>query len=480
MGISVHSIFLALFIFLDASLLCGASLNAKSATFENANNELKAKLLLAEKLQRLGSSLDMKEASNKDSAGGGGQAFNRSDGNSFTSDTTYHSYVWDYCMNWIGNRVCERWLDPYVSMHGMTGERSPLEAAVAQAWQANEKKVSKDQFKIWNVQSEGPLTDVDGKLDRSSLKKWELTKEVRQQIEQVGTNTANRQMSLTYDENAEERKGNTMPNMESLRTMASRWTKMFRNRLVTTLGETRSAQQSIEFMLGEDKHDCDAYLGELKKDPDPMGLESRIRTQPLLDPMTRGQEIERRYNLCMQMKRQNVYAVNPTAEGDQVKPGNKEAEAIDTFRLRANIAAIDFAGIDPNSLPKPSKLALSKADISSDVADYEVGGKEFQMLRQTNAEQIGSYNQALADSAARLTAMGNLSPSIPTDDKKIDQWQIKTGSMNLVELNGLTPEMKQELKGTRHPAAEGNASASEAPERNLETTPMELTIKAVK
>ncbi|MBI1860282.1 MAG: hypothetical protein HYR96_05120 [Deltaproteobacteria bacterium] len=419
-----------------AAALLTAFLFAKTGSFDEANKELKAKIALAE------------------------------------------SYVWDYCLNWIGNRVCERWLDPYVAMHGMTAERSPLEAAVAQAWMANEKKVSPEQYKIWNVKAEGSVTDVDGKLDRGGLSKWELTSDVKKQVEQVGTNTANRQMSLTYDEDAEERKGNTMPNMESLRTMASRWTKMFRNRLVTVQGETRSAQQPIQFMLGEDKADCDAYLIDLKRDPDPMGVEERIRVQPLLDPLTRAEDLERRYNLCIQMKRQSVYAVNPTIQGDQVKPGSKEAEAIDSWRIRANIAAIDYAGIDPNSLPKPSKLALSKEDISSDVADYEVGGKEYQINRQTNAEQIGTYNQAVADSAARVKALSVLSPNLPSNDKEVNQWQIKTGSMNLVELNGLTPEMKQELKGTRHPAAEGNASPPQAPERDLETTPMELTVKA--
>lgn len=442
-----------------------------------ANNEWQAKHKLAAKLQKLSQSLYMKEASNPDSAGGGGQSFNRNDGNSFSSDTTYHSYVWDYCMNWIGNRVCERWLDPYVSLHGMTGERSPLEEVVSLAWMANEKKVGNGVYKIWRVESKGPLTDVDGKLNRKTLKRWELTPEVRQQVELEGTKTANKQMRLTYDENAEERKGNTMPNMESLRTMASRWTKMYRNRMVASLGEIRVAQQPIEFMLGEDKYDCDQYLAELKRDPDPMGGEEKIRTQPLLDFVTRNEQIQRRYDLCMKMRAQSVYSVNPVAEGNEIKSGGKEGEQIDAWRIRANIATIDYAGIDPNTLPKPSSASLSRQDITSEVADYEVGGKEYEMVRVTNAEQIASYNQALAESAARTKALTNLSPNIVDTSQKISRWNVKTGSMNLVELNGLTPEMKNELKDTTHPGSTNNKNNTA---RTLESKPSQLTIKSMR
>ncbi len=443
-----------------------------------ANNEFKAKVRLAEKLQQLGSSLAMKEASNRESGGGGGQSFNRNDGNSFSSDTTYHSYVWNYCMNWIGNRVCERWLDPYVAIHGLGGERSQLEKAIAEAWLANEKRVSKDQYKIWNVQSTGPLTDVDGKLDKRSLKRWELTPEVKNLAAQEGIKVANKQMASTYGTDEEERKGNTMPNMESLRTMASRWTKMYRNRLVAMLGEIRSSDQPVEFMLGEDRADCSQYLDELKRDPDPMGIEERVRTQPLLDPITRAQQIEKRYNLCRQMKRQNVYAVNPTADGDQVKPGSKEGEGIDAWRARVNIATIDYAGIDPNSLPKPSNAVLTRQDVTGDVYEYDAGGQEFQIQRQTNARQIAGYNRAIDESAARLKAMSVLLPGLDAVGQSVSKWKIKTASMNLVELNGLTPEMKNELKDTQFAAAQPKGDSS--PERSLELTPEQLTVKAIR
>src|SRR3989338_2004965 len=234
---------------------------------------------------------------------------------------------------------------------------------------------------------------------------------------------------------------------------------MYRNRLVASLGKIGASQQPIEFMLSEDKYDCDQYLAELQRDPDPMDVDPRIRTQPLLDPMTRGAEIEQRYRLCVKMKQQSVYAVNPVAQGDEIRSGDKESEAIDAWRIRANIATIDYAGIDPNSIPKPSNSSLTREDIISEVADYEAGGKEYQTLRMTNAEQLNSYNEALAEAAARSKAISVLSRHVPDNSEKIAKWNIKMQSTNLVDLNGLTPEMKNELKGTEHPLAQDNPSA---------------------
>src|SRR5258708_2619624 len=97
-------------------------------------NERNARDALANKLLKLSQSLDMKESSYPESGGGGAQDFNRNDGNSFTSNTTYHSYVWHYCLRWIGQRYCEKWLPPYVSIHGGNGDKSPLEGVVYNAW----------------------------------------------------------------------------------------------------------------------------------------------------------------------------------------------------------------------------------------------------------------------------------------------------------------------------------------------------------
>ena len=43
---------------------------------------------------------------------------------------------------------------------------------------------------------------------------------------------------------------------------------MLRNRMLSNIGEIRAAQPGIEFALGEDIADCDAYLAETKRNPD--------------------------------------------------------------------------------------------------------------------------------------------------------------------------------------------------------------------
>lgn len=427
---------------------------------------------LAQKLLRLSQSLDMKEATYQDSKGGG-KDYNDNDGNSFTSNTTYHSYVWDHCEDWVGPQNCRRWLDPYVSPHGKDGDRSPLEGTVYSEYQGRRLLTATpgyqgNQYAIWQVQSKGgAVTDDRGRLDRDQLAEFKLLPDVAQKVAQVGTQTATRQIKKTFEDG--ENDDSMMANMESLRMMASRWTKMFRNRLVANLGEMRVADEPIEFGLGEDKADCDRYLVALRNEMDRFRLEQRLDAQAQQEITTRQTQLERRYDLCQQMRQQDVYAVNPKVNGDQIGSAGPDGERIDKWRSRINIATVDFVGIDPNSLPKPGDQTVKRDEYAQELTEYESGGAESGTKRVTNAEQLQGYNQALEEAAAGFKEVAARSPQIRDNSGETLKYRIKPGTVNMVQLNSLTGEMRQELEGTEF---KGQYPA----ETQLERKASELTV----
>lgn len=449
---------------------------ACSTAVAKSEQDTQASKKLADKLMKLSQSLDMKEARYPESKGGGGKDYDANTGNSFTSNTTYHSYVWDYCENWVGPNNCNKWLDPYVSSHGKDGDRSPLEGVVWEDYQARKQQgapAQADQYAIWQVRSKGgAIIDQQGRLDRGQLAEFKLLPDVAAKIGKIGSDTATRQINLTFEEG--EKEANTMPNMESLRFMASRWTRMFRNRMVANLGELRASDKPIEFGLGEDKADCDQYLAVLRTEMDRFRLEERLDVQARQEFDTRTTRLEQRYALCQKMRQQDVMAVNPTVQGDEIVEAGPNGEQIDKWRTRVQIATMDFVGIDPNALPKPADEEVKKEDYTQAMTEYGVGGLPGGEKYMTNAEQLQGYNEALQDAAQGFKEVSARSGQIRDNSAEVLKYQIKAGTVNMVQLNSLTGEMKSELSDTGFPRT--NDGGDRNPETYLERTPAELTV----
>jgi hypothetical protein len=452
-------------------------------------SEQRARENLAQKLLNLSQSLDMREASYPDSKGGG-KDFNTNDGNAFTSNTTYHSYVWDRCLRWVGGRNCARWLDPYVSPHGAEADRSPLEGAVYDEW--NKRKQDNDpgapppqpqgnstQYVIWDIKrdpSKGDLIKLDGRLNREAITEWKLQDGVKQRVEQIGTDTAQRQINLTYDENSGT-ESNTMPNMESLRMMAGRWAKMFRNRLVANLGELRAADIPSEIGLGEDYPDCNSYAQALENEFDQ--LDEKRRPQAPLDEETRFKGLQQRIANCQKLRNAPVYAVNPevSQNGDTVQEGDKNLETVDKWRARVNIALVDSVGRDPESLPRPGNAPLERYEYDNDIPDWDEGGRNRVVRKATNAEQLASYNKNLQDAAVGMKEI-SMRTGIRDNSQEVLKYQIAATTRNLVELNGITREMRGELESTNfYQTASGAIDVAKRPEKQLEETTSQLTIR---
>ncbi|MCB0417643.1 MAG: hypothetical protein H6617_00295 [Bdellovibrionaceae bacterium] len=429
---------------------------------------------------------------------------NQTDANSknpFGSRSTYHSYTWSYCLKWTTSTLCERWLDPYVSGHGLGGspDQSPLETGIASLWaglkkdiDANEAGSGAMQYGIWNVaggrQGRSTLNNgVNGigkrnTLDTSALTEWDLVQEAKDLARDVGRKTADLAILQTYE--SEDKSGKVMPNMESLRAMAATWTRALRNRLLSNVGEARAAQAGIEFELGEDRPTCEAYLANVDfyegadKSPGAVPLPLRdLRTYTNQDPQDR-------YNLCKQVTGLSVYSDAPTVDGQSVTGKNPRDAAYDAVVSAANVAMIDFVGYDPNKITQSAGLSFDQEDISQEIVDYEVGGQEFQKYQATNMRQIASYNNALSEAAAAMRGAAARSDFIKDNSDQINSFKIAKESRNLMQINGLTDGMKLDtLSNTSIASApiyqQTGVFTSNPDDPGIEKEPSRLTISTL-
>lgn len=436
----------------------------------------RARQLLAQKVLRVGQDMELKEGSFKESLSGGGKETNANDKNSFMSSTTYHSYVWDYCLKWAGGRQCDEWLPSYVSLHGAHGDRSPLEGEVYNAWSQNRKKANQQggggDYAIWNVKAEGGSPfKYDGTLDRERLTEWRIKDQVRNKLEKIGKDTANRTVGKTFEKNEQK---DAMPNQESLRMMAARWTKMFRNRMLSNIGEVRAMQPGIEMALGEDIPDCNQYLNELRQNQDRTKMEDRIDPQNLLAIETRTKQIQQRLKSCQQARAMNAYAANVQAKQGEPKSAGPKGEWIDAALSRANLAAIDSVGTDPLEVGIDERIQVQENDLKSKITVWENGGKGERLVMMSNADQLKSYNRQLASADAGFEAAAARNPFLKKSQKSnASRFAIQKGSINAVKLNDMTPDMMQEIKKGGYPGSTGN----DHPGDRLETTPSELVVQ---
>ncbi|MBY0370561.1 hypothetical protein K2X33_07745 [bacterium] len=439
-----------------ALLLVAGPLFAGSSS-DPAEMEKNARADLAKKLFKLSQSLDMKESKYEESAGQG-KSFDNDTGNPFMSNTTIHYSVESTCREWVASgTLCNEWLDPYISEHGFGADYSPLEGLVAREWMAKKGVDGGGKYRIWDIQrgsgSSGSNLDQDGKLDRSGIVSWKLSDDVRKKVEDLGEQTAVRQMALTFDDDAPKRgvqdNKNVMPNIESMRMMASRWTKMFRNRLVANLADMRVADKPTEFLLNEDTPDCESYVNAMQTRQEQTKAQLRFEEQASLQPETINQDLQQRYQACKALRAASVKMVNAEANGGQVQAGDPNSERLDKWRTRLNIALIDGVGIDPNSVPRPQNAPLPVRDLASESAEWNEGGTKIVRKKMiTNRGSLQSYNNDLELAAVGMEDVLARVPDMTDTTSQIRSHKIKPGQYNAVRLNSLTITMRDDMKGT--------------------------------
>lgn len=440
-------------------------------------DEQRAREHLAKKLLKLSQNFNMHEGTFTESVTAAG-VINKNDLNATPADTTFHSQTYHYCAQWLFQTQmygkCRKWIPPYVSVHGYTAEQSPLEKKVAELFEASAPKGDAQpqggQYAIWNIERKDKLSilDADGKIERDGIKRWDMTTKAKSEIDRVGVVTAERTIDSTYDSGADKR--NTLPNMEGLRLMAQRWTKMMRNRAVSVSGDLRAMNKGVEIGLDVEFPECKDYTSAMQKEPEETFVQQRRNPQELLSVEAMGVDVKERIARCQQLKAMSVYAVNPNIGADGKVTGGGE-ESYEKWRMRAQVGVIDSVGLDPNELPKPKDNQISEDEQKVTYKDFVDGGRQFSLGRRNNAESLQTYNQQL-DSAADGWTQVSQRTNIADVSGKIRSFKVAPKSVDAVTLNGPTREMRGELASTGFPFRE--------PASKLEDAPTDLTVRSAR
>ena len=316
----------------------------------------------------------------------------------------------------------------------------------------------------------GGILDADGKIEREGIRRWELNANAKAEIDRIGVATAERTIDTTYDDGTNRR--TTLPNMEGLRLMAQRWTKMMRNRAVAVSGDLRAMNKGVEIGLSVEFPECEDYPRAMAAEPEETYVQQRRNPQELLSVEAMGVDVRERIARCKQLRAMSVYAVNPQigANGN-AESGDADSENLEKWRMRAQVAVIDSVGMDPNSLPKPPDNEISEDEQKVTYKDFVDGGRSYSLARRNNAESLETYNKQLdsaADGWTQVSARTNL-----TDvSDKIRSFKIAPKSVDAVTLNGPTREMRSELSDTGFPFRE--------PAGELEDKPVDLTVRSAR
>ncbi len=465
----------------------GAAVVATRGITNGEEMQRQGKLALAKKVLQISSSGTMKEARYDESKTGKGQQVDRNSGNPFPSNTAYHSTTRTTCMEWLDadKKECRpgRELDPYVTPHGMDGgeDASGLESLIVKAYKDSQGKNSDTggEYKIWDIQTRDGESFIDPLtkgFDSEKINHWSINEDLQKQIAEVGYKTALEETKQVKDLG----KGfEVAAAPEILRTMASRYTKILRNRLATNLGENRASQKGTEILLNEEVYDNAQYAKQAKQVPGGDPLDIRLDNQLQLDFRTQTTSLEQRLENAQALKEADVRMPNAQAENGVVTPGNPNTEGFDAAANRLNIALIDRVGIDPNELIKPNDVNFTKKELAPIVGEYDENGNR-KLVNVTNADQLESYNEQLREAARGMADSAAKFPgSTPYTNEAIEQtlsFQIAPGTLNAVMINGRTKAMDADLQDTGVPRT--STPDSQSIERNLEVQPSQLTFSA--
>gem|GEM_PF-2432710 len=436
----------------------------------------------AEKLIKLGEHPDMLEATSQgiDKAGPG--MIDADSGNSSIALATLHSYVRSVCVQWISPEQCAKYLPPGISPHAPNPDKSPTEAltgALHEEKGTNEVQAAggKVFYSVYEIDKPtgGSVLDEQGAFKYDGITDMKLQQDAKQQFEALGVENAEKTLDTTFGNAANRDVENDLANLESLRYMAGRWTKMLRNRLVSQLGQYRSGRKPIEFFKGEDVPDDNSYVQAVQNPEQSVQTEERLKMQRPLDPETSSRTLEQRMQLAMAMSDASVNMVNPQVEGQQIVEGDAQTEIAPERLIRANIMAIDHVGMDVSKVVP----GLTQQHMDSIVGDYAVGGRQLNWLQGTNAETLQGYNNELERAAVAMDDVVARAPHIINTGDQARAAKIAIGSTDAVSLNGLTHEMKGELKDTTIAMTDRQTSEM-GPREGLETAPSQLVVKNLK
>jgi len=395
---------------------------------------------------------------------GSGKKGNQLDGNPSKAPTTHHAYGWSACLKWLDAKTCEKWLDPFVAGHGFDKDSSALEKLTAQFWTMFSGEKSGNVWTLWNVETRNgmPVADDQGRLNQENLVKYDLRREVKEEIEKLAKDSAQDLLIRTV---GKEESKETMPNMEGLRAIAANLTVSYRNNLLGILGASRRNAEGIEIPGGENLVSCDVIeKPQNEEEPDP-----KLFEQGELKESTRNTDLQQRVELCRQIMSKPYKMVNPTVENGEIVEGDPNTEQVAQALTRINLELIDELGKDANSVTKPADIELTKEQVASAVVIGNDDGKE-ETIYELPKDQIEAYNTMLDKAAEAQKEVSRLTIGhLPDNSSQIKNNKLDD-SVSLVQLNSLTKQMEKDLKGQKVILPDA---------KNIQETPVDLIQLAI-
>jgi len=270
------------------------------------------------------------------------------------------------------------------------------------------------------------------KKEKDPVKRLELREDTKQSVEKIGTDSAETIIQAARDKELRE-DPNALPNELLIYDAAAKATNSLWNSALANLSQRRIfiglSGDSDYFdppKLSEEQPDCASWEKSQQEKLAKVNPQERQQRQKEFDLMKKG---------CEQMSKMSYSTVNP---GYEVDPNNSNVEVLqergpereDAFArdTRVQLELMSAAG---------KKISDVKTNWQYEEKDEKVQLKngDGEVVEQTMAEQLDSYNKKLEEAAAAYQEIQ--SQDADTFKSQIDptQYQIEPGTKNLVEIN---------------------------------------------
>lgn len=394
-------------------------------------------------------------------------SYNPQNGTSNGSIITYHDENMATCMESNGGGKpdganCKKWRDSKVSGHGQQkGDASDLENEIYEKWESAMNNIKDGVYRIWNValRAGERLLDDHGRLNEQGLAKYELNEEATKIASELGTKSAERALKIVMGEETSNNDNVISPPPEVLRAMAVNITRSIANHAVSQWAGIQAAKKGVEVLVNSDTN-VEQYRKQVENSENDVRGEERLKAQAPLDIETQGTPLEMRTEIAAALRNVSTDVVNPTVQGDEIKPGDPETEGVHEFAYRATREQLENPFINTDQIQRPQDIQLSQSQVtrSMDVVtegEDENSGLKVVTENLTPRDQIESYNRQLEIAARSSEQISAESSSFVNNGQKIRSHKLKPGE-SILSINDLTPAQKQSL-------GQGSTSLTENP-----------------
>ena len=351
-----------------------------------------------------------------------------------------------------------RTIKPFVSSHGgisAGGGSSQLERAVyekhtefskqdedPEAQKKREKEKGVRYFSVFKEETRELEPDPKNPDQPKKVSRIELREEVKEVVEQVGTESFKTVERAAKDPGFENDQ-KTMGNITFYREAAARASKALWDSTLANLSQRRIFKNG-QGSLSEGVPTCEAWAQnesqEINKISDPS------------EKKDKQEELQKNLKKCQQMTQVSYGSIDPKLEEDsktgesQLKERGVNYEDPYERDLRNQLEVMNKVGVDTKQLK--TNWQYQDQELTNEVlVDSDESGN-ISSAPMSNAQQLQEYNSALDESIEAFKTLQQNNPDLVFDEKSIQAKKIPIGEKNIMEINKLTDLEKEEFGST--------------------------------